>query len=142
MSEHKNRDGEKMDRLTKRNDEGTAYYYPKCFQECGGPECAPKCGKCAFETEVCSKLGKYEDLDDQGKLARLPCVVGDFALFSSGDIRPVTHITISNMHDGIIVGCQNGIKISMNLNYGSWCKGFFKTQQEAKDKFAEMKGKK
>lgn len=88
-----------------------------------------------------TKLAEYEDLEEQGKLLKLPCTVGDFALFSDGDIRPVTHITVSNARDGIVVGCQNWINISMNFQYGSWCKGFFKTRAEAEAKLAEMEGK-
>ncbi len=88
------------------------------------------------------RLKEYEDLEEQRRLLKLPCAVGDYALFSDGDIRPVVYITVSNNHEDIVVGCQNGINISMNFQYGSWCKGFFKTRQEAEDKLAEMEGKK
>lgn len=60
-------------------------------------------------------------------------------MFSDGDIRPVTYISVTS--DGLVVGYQNGINVSMNLQYGSWCKGFFKTRQEAEAKLAEMEGK-
>ncbi|MCI8378685.1 MAG: hypothetical protein HFH72_09230 [Lachnospiraceae bacterium] len=85
------------------------------------------------------RLKHYEDLEEQGQLLRFPCAVGDFALFSDGCILPVTYISATS--NGVVVGCQNGINISMNLQYGSWCKGFFKTRQEAEDKLAEMEGK-
>lgn len=80
---------------------------------------------------------EYKTLEDRGKLLKLPCVVGDFALFSDGDIRPVIYIAVSN--EDVVVGCQNGIKISMNLQYGSWCKGFFKTRDEAEAALKELK---
>lgn len=65
-------------------------------------------------------------------------MVGDFALFSNGCIYPVTYITISNAREGIIVGCQNGINISMKLQHGSSCKGFFKTEEEAEAVLKEL----
>lgn len=93
-----------------------------------------------YKGKAIDKLTEYEDLEEQGKLLELPCAVGDFALFSNGDILPITHITLSNPKDGISVGCQNGIHISMNLNYGSWCKGFFKSREEAEATLKELPG--
>ena len=92
---------------------------------------------CDIDTAI-TKLVDYEDLEEQGKLLKLPCAVGDFALFSNGDIRPVIYITLSNPYEGITVGCQNGIRISMNLQYGNWCKGFFKTEEEAEAALKEL----
>ena len=65
-----------MDRLTKKNDSG-GYYYPKCFEKCNGLGESSKCDNCEITTSVCEKLGKYEDLEEQGLLLRLPCKVGD-----------------------------------------------------------------
>lgn len=91
---------------------------------------------------LAERLNEYTVLEEQGKLLKLPCAVGDFALFSDGSILPVTYITISDVRGGIVIGCQNGINISMNLQYRSWCKGFFKTRPEAEQALAEMEGKK
>lgn len=91
--------------------------------------------------DLASELKKYKDLESQGKLARLPCVVGNFALFSNGDILPVTYITIANKNGDIVVGCQNGAKISMYLHYGYWCKGFFETEEEAEKAFIKLTGR-
>ena len=87
---------------------------------------------------MAEKLEEYEALEEQNKLLKLPCAVGDFALFSDGYILPVTYITMSNAREGITVGCQNGIRISMNLQYGNWCKGFFKTEEEAESALKEL----
>lgn len=55
--------GEKsMDRLTKRNEADTAYYYPNCFKECSGLGYSSKCDLCDLQDKVCEKLGKYEDI--------------------------------------------------------------------------------
>lgn len=65
-----------MERLTKKNDSG-GHYYPKCFEKCNGLGASSKCDNCEIMTSVCEKLGDYEDLEEQGRLIKLPCKVGD-----------------------------------------------------------------
>lgn len=65
-----------MERLTKKNDSG-GYYYTKCFEKCDGLGASSKCDNCEITTSVCEKLGKYEDLEEQDRLLKLPCKVGD-----------------------------------------------------------------
>lgn len=64
-----------MERLTKKNGSGS-YYYPKCFEKCNGLGASGECDNCEIMTSVCEKLGKYEDLEEQGRLINLPCMVG------------------------------------------------------------------
>lgn len=64
-----------MERLTKKNDSG-GYYYPKCFEKCNGLGANSECDDCEIMTSVCEKLGDYEDLDEQGRLIKLPCRIG------------------------------------------------------------------
>lgn len=62
-----------MERLTKKSDYGM-YYYPECFNdECSGVGTNEKCEVCGFNYEICKKLGEYEDLEEQGRLIKLPC---------------------------------------------------------------------
>ena len=61
-----------MERLTDKNDVGN-YFYPKCFEKCDGLGASSKCDNCEIMTSVCEKLGKYEDLEEQGRLIILPC---------------------------------------------------------------------
>ena len=35
-----------------------------------------ECDDCEITTSVCEKLGEYEDLEEQGRLIKLPCKVG------------------------------------------------------------------
>ena len=65
-----------MERLTERNDIGN-YFYPKCFEKCDGLGASSKCDNCELTSSVCEKLGKYEDLEEQGRLVKLPCKVGN-----------------------------------------------------------------
>lgn len=53
------------------------YYYPECFERCGGNGTSEKCNECDFSYAICKKLGEYEDLEEQGRLVKLPCKVGD-----------------------------------------------------------------
>ena len=71
-----------MERLTDRNADGN-YFYPKCFEKCDGLGASSKCDNCEIMTSVCEKLGKYEDLEEQGRLIKLPCKE---AYTQSGDI--------------------------------------------------------
>ncbi len=66
-----------MERLTKRNEQNTGYYYPKCFENCSGNGASTNCNSCDLEDMICERLGRYEDLEEQGLLLRLPCKVGD-----------------------------------------------------------------
>ncbi|MBE5928481.1 MAG: hypothetical protein E7267_03790 [Lachnospiraceae bacterium] len=52
-----------MERLTKRNPRGEAYY-PYCFKEntCAGNGRNDKCNHCSFDYRICDKLAAYEDI--------------------------------------------------------------------------------
>ena len=65
-----------MERLTYKNADGN-YFYPKCFEKCDGLGASRKFDNCEIATSICEKLGKYEDLEEQGRLVKLPCKVGD-----------------------------------------------------------------
>lgn len=69
-----------MERLTDKNVVGK-YFYPKCFEKCDGLGASSKCDNCEFMTSICKKLGKYEDLEEQGRLIKLPCNIGDDVWF-------------------------------------------------------------
>ena len=77
-----------MERLTEMNGNKTAHFYPQCFKKCGGIEYSRKCDRCDLLDEVCDKLGEYEDLEEQGKLLKLPCKVGDkvYVRMQSGNL--------------------------------------------------------
>lgn len=61
-----------MERLTDKNAVGN-YFYPKCFEKCDGLGASSKCDNCEIMTSICEKLGKYEDLEEQGRMIIFPC---------------------------------------------------------------------
>lgn len=60
-----------MERLTKLNKNKTAYIYPECLEICGGTGYSSYCDDCNVMDKICDKLGKYEDLEEQGRLLKL-----------------------------------------------------------------------
>ena len=82
-----------MERLTDRNADGN-YFYPKCFEKCDGFGASRKCDNCEITTSICEKLGKYEDLEEQGRLVKLPCKVGD-TVWDNGFGRPCAYTITS-----------------------------------------------
>ena len=127
-----------MDRLTKKNDSG-GYYYPKCFEKCDGLGESRKCDNCEIMTSVCEKLGKYEDLEEQGRLIKLPCKVGTkvYAINRIADYGEV----------GDEVTCSYSIierefQIYMMMDYGKlvFGKTVFLTKPEAEAKLKELRG--
>lgn len=67
-----------MERLTKWED-GSITYNEKRELECGEycDSCSHGAGICKTVENMIKKLADYEDLEEQGLLARLPCKVGD-----------------------------------------------------------------
>lgn len=91
-----------MERLTERSAIGN-YFYPKCFEKCNGNGSSEKCNDCEITTSICEKLGKYEDLEEQGRLIKLPCKE---AYTQSGDI-------VYLVYDDEVVECTH---CGLNIN--------------------------
>ena len=49
-----------MERLTKRNECGDAYY-PECYERCYGEGSSEKCNDCDYDEKICDTLAGYED---------------------------------------------------------------------------------
>lgn len=49
-----------MERLTKRNECGDAYY-PECYEHCYGEGSSEKCNDCDYDEKICDTLADYED---------------------------------------------------------------------------------
>lgn len=132
-----------MERLTKTYSDGTH----------GAAHNLP-CGENSYQYKslLLEKLGKYEDLEEQGLILQLPCKVGDKVYqISENFIEPCTveSIFLGNYRD------RNGNWCNMaEIHYNRYdCpytsdeiyftdigKTVFLTQEEAKAKLAEMEG--
>ena len=127
------------ERLTKREKNGLAYF-PMCFTPpCNGEGCKDE--NCIFISDVCERLAGYEDLEEQGRLLRLPCKVGDTAWYLSRS--GICEVEI----DSFVVN----INIFVNVSYYIGCERFGKTltpyktlffsREEAEAKLKEMEGR-
>ena len=124
-----------MERLTDKNAVGN-YFYPKCFEKCDGLGASSKCDNCEIMTSVCEKLGKYEDLEEQGRLVKLPCKIGDKVWHISGrDIKEDVISGIEYSYDGMFY---------IWSNEDTWLGGFndivFLTKSAAEAKLKELIG--
>lgn len=135
-----------MERLTKKNDSG-GHYYPKCFEKCNGLGASSKCDNCEIMTSVCEKLGDYEDLEEQGRLVKLPCKVGDTVFYISEKIileYEVVGFSVDKTGARLIYGehhvDENDETYSCNLSVDRIGKTVFLTKAEAEAKLKELRG--
>ena len=138
-----------MERLTDKNDVGS-YFYPKCFEKCDGLGASSKCDNCEIMTSDCEKLGKYEDLEEQGLLLRLPCKVGNTVyryVEKKGCVLEYTvwNISMSAYESGgidiVIEGCaesEDEVEDEFSLSLIDFKNEFFNTKAEAEQKLKEM----
>ena len=128
-----------MERLTDKNAVGN-YFYPKCFEKCDGLGASSKCDNCELTSGVCEKLGEYEDLEEQGRLIKLPCKVGDTLYRLVPNLyREYVEIKIAQF-----VISKNGIYFITNRgvhwNVNRIGKTVFLTREEAEAKLKELRG--
>lgn len=96
-----------------------------------------------FEGESIDKLAEYEDLEEQGKLLKLPCSVGDTVY----RIVPKTYRKITKLKIKEFVVCENGLCFRTDkTNFGYSCDEFgeyiFLTKSAVEQALKEMEGKK
>ena len=141
-----------MERLTDRNADGD-YFYPKCFEKCDGLGASRKCDNCEITTSICEKLGKYEDLEEQGRLIKLPCKVGD-TVWDNDFGRPCAY-TITSFSFGeceeyickpvttkeVVFYYENSSgSITGSFSESAIGKSVFLNKSEAKEKLKELRG--
>lgn len=132
-----------MERLTDRNADGN-YFYPKCFEKCDGFLESRKCDNCEITTSICEKLGKYEDLEEQGRLVKLPCKVGDTVYVPTrnfiSELR-IFHISISKNNTFFHWMLNAGIYPNLDgFSVDKIGKTVFFTKSEAEAKLKELRG--
>ena len=132
-----------MERLTDRNADGD-YFYPKCFEKCDGLGASRKCDNCEITTSICEKLGKYEELDEQGRLVKLPCKVGDTVYVPTRDFISelrIVHISISKNNTFFHWMLNAGIYPNLDgFSVDKIGEVVFLTKSEAEAKLKELEG--
>lgn len=133
-----------MKRLTNRNygeisHTGRIIPYSK---HCIG--CITKDCDCGIVEDMVKKLADYEDLEEQEKLVKLPCKVGDTVYgISMGKLISLTvnEISIFYMKGERVINvkCQNNDEFR-NYVEREFGKTVFLTKAEAKAKLKELRG--
>ena len=125
-----------MERLTKREISGITYNNSPGFMcSCYCDNCSKGTGDCDRLKAMVNRLAKFEDLEEQGLLVRLPCPLGTTVYGICGtDIR-------KDVVDGIEYG-GNG-RYCIWSDKGGWLGELgdlvFLTREEAEKKLEEMK---
>ena len=126
-----------MERLTDKNAVGN-YFYPKCFEKCDGLGASSKCDNCEIMTSVCEKLGKYEDLEERGRLIKIPleayCIV-DFKVRKGFVLEETYHMSRKPL---LVVRYDDN---SLKSHSGHLGISVFLTKSEAEQKLKEMENK-
>nr|DAP13597.1 MAG TPA: hypothetical protein [Caudoviricetes sp.] len=100
-------------------------------------------GYCAME-----KLADYEDLDEQGRLIKLPCNVGDVLYFAHHDRVISSEVLSAKYHaeaenHGVFIRERLTIDVegvSAEIDFGDIGKTVFLTKSEAEAKLKELRG--
>lgn len=143
------------ERLTKREKNGLAYF-PMCFTPpCNGEGCKDE--NCIFISDVCDRLAGYEDLEEQGRLLRLPCKVGDTVYVVTSPFNVFDDIEYDeNMKDEVYESYVSSVSfyesgeqyriyakatnhfIGVYFRECDFGKTVFLTKEEAEDRLKEM----
>ena len=131
-------------RLTENN-KGD-YYYPECIERCDGVGTSEKCNECDFCYAICKKLGEYEDLEEQGRLVKLPCKVGDIVYAKMASYCKM-HYAEAEVKDFVhFISCGFCIVVTskyfdkQNIPFSEFGKTVFLTKSEAEAKLKELRG--
>lgn len=133
-----------MSRLTKNN-KGD-YYYPECIERCDGVGTSEKCNECDLCYAICEKLGEYEDLEEQDRLIKLPCRIGDTVYVKMAPYCK-THYAEAEVKDFVhFISCGFCIVVTskyfdkQNIPFSEFGKTVFLTKSEAEAKLKELRG--
>ena len=106
-------------------------------------ECIRPSYSCYSTRKIIERLAKYEDLEEQGLLLRLPCKVGDVIY----EIHPLTgKITPRKIKSIVVCNCPDlTIMYKSGYDYSNvqddFGKTVFLTKSEAEQKLKEMESK-
>ena len=133
-----------MERLTKRGISGITYNNsPGLMCSCYCDNCSKGTGDCDRLKAMVNRLAKFEDLEEQGLLVRLPCKVGDILFrINKGARNPIIKMKVSQI---TMISKLYNIK-AIQEDYGEVFFSddvigikVFTTSEEAEKKLEEMK---
>lgn len=92
-----------------------------------------------FKDLLVKKLGEYEDLEEQGRLLKLPCKVGDTVYYINPDKNTINELVVYGFD---IRPLQRFVYDYMGarLNFNQFGKTVFLTKSEAEAKLKELRG--
>ena len=98
---------------------------------------------CKTIDDVIDKLADYEDLEEQGRLIKLPCKVGDtvYSIANDGKINSVQATSEGRIVDGVLHIICESCKYSDLVSYDDIGNTVFLTKAEAEQKLKEMESK-
>lgn len=121
-----------------------------CKETCAEHDEEKSCNNCPIQ-KAFEKLAEYEDLEEQWKLLKLPCAVGDTVYYAENEyyftVLPVKLDEISIMElNAILYKCLlfdgNGdVETQFDFDKDDFGKTVFLTRPEAERVLAEMEGK-
>lgn len=121
-----------MERLTKRGISGITYNNsPGLMCSCYCDNCSKGTGDCDRLKAMVNRLAKFEDLEEQGVLVRLPCKVGDMVYklwYYDGKPYKIQRHVIKTLSE--LCGTMESKKFG---------KSVFLTSEEAEKKLEELK---
>ena len=122
-----------MERLTDRSENGTAIYN------------TPSGDPVKWENnrhKVLQKLAEYEDLEEQGKLLKLPCAVGDMVYvkmqsgeYAEAEVRDFTYFLTC----GFCIVVTSDKFDKQNIPFSEFGKTVFLSREEAEDALKEVR---
>lgn len=135
-----------MDRLTKREISGITYNNSPGFTcSCYCDNCSKGTGDCDRLKAMVNRLAKFEDLEEQGLLVRLPVKIGGTVYcIDNGIVESliVNGFRIYNFNR-VEIDFENASGFTLCTFTGELDEGYFLTREEAEKKLEEMKnGKK
>lgn len=130
-----------MERLTNREyGENSCAVYTSYCDACHNSDC-----HCGLVEDMIEKLADYEGLEEQGRLVKLPCKVGDIVYKpNSVTLKEIVEIKIESMFitesNFNISGRTTKMKYSFCCTPKDFGKTVFLTKSEAEAKLKELRG--
>lgn len=130
-----------MERLTKREISGITYNNsPGFICSCYCDNCSKGTGDCDRLKAMVNRLAKFEDLEEQGLLVRLPCKVGDVLYCIDNGIVETLIVNSFRIYNfnRVEIDFENASGFALCTFAGELDEGYFLSREEAEKKLEEL----